>query len=114
MKAKRGVSENSRRARFCELTAAGRKQLAAEQAEFNRELTDVRLPHHQDSLDRGRPRVDVAACREPGAGPEILRPEAGENAGVHARRHPVTGVGIAEPTAVFSIADVHAGILVSG
>src|SRR5262245_10384543 len=31
-----GTSENNRRARYYTLTAAGRRQLAAEQAEFNR------------------------------------------------------------------------------
>jgi|SRR5215471_9113742 len=31
-----GVSENNRRARYYSLTAAGRKQLAAERAEFDR------------------------------------------------------------------------------
>ena len=103
------VSQNNRRARFCELTAAGRKQLAAEQAEFDRMLTDLmRLPHHQDSLDRGRQRVDVAACREPGAGPEILRPDAGENAGVHARRHPVSRRRHRRNHRRVSIADVYA------
>jgi PadR family transcriptional regulator PadR len=35
VKAAWGVSENNRRARYYTLTAAGRKQLAAERAEFN-------------------------------------------------------------------------------
>src|SRR5690242_18066995 len=35
-KAEWGASENNRRARFYTLTAAGRKQLAAERAEFER------------------------------------------------------------------------------
>ena len=35
-KAEWGTSENNRRARFYTLTAAGRKQLAAERAEFDR------------------------------------------------------------------------------
>ncbi len=34
--AKWGVSENNRRARYYTLTAAGRKQLVSERAEFNR------------------------------------------------------------------------------
>lgn len=36
VKAEWGASENNRRARFYTLTPAGRKQLAAERAEFNR------------------------------------------------------------------------------
>jgi transcriptional regulator len=36
VKADWGASENNRRARFYALTAAGRKQLAAERAEFDR------------------------------------------------------------------------------
>jgi PadR family transcriptional regulator, regulatory protein PadR len=36
VKAEWGASENNRRARFYTLTAAGRKQLAAERAEFTR------------------------------------------------------------------------------
>lgn len=36
VKAEWGASENNRRARFYTLTAAGRKQLAAERAEFQR------------------------------------------------------------------------------
>jgi PadR family transcriptional regulator len=36
VKAKWGTSENNRRARYYTLTAAGSRQLAAEQAEFNR------------------------------------------------------------------------------
>jgi len=35
VKAEWGVSENNRRARFYEITAAGRKQLAAERREFD-------------------------------------------------------------------------------
>jgi len=38
-----GVSENNRRARFYTLTAAGRKQLAAERAEFERVVAAMRL-----------------------------------------------------------------------
>jgi transcriptional regulator len=40
VKAEWGASENNRRARFYTLTAAGRKQLASERAEFNR-MVDV-------------------------------------------------------------------------
>jgi PadR family transcriptional regulator len=36
-----GASENNRRARFYTLTAAGRKQLAAERAEFERLVTAI-------------------------------------------------------------------------
>jgi PadR family transcriptional regulator PadR len=36
VKAEWGASENNRRARYYTLTAAGRKQLASERAEFNR------------------------------------------------------------------------------
>ena len=36
MKAEWGTSENNRRARYYTLTAAGRRQLAAEHAEFDR------------------------------------------------------------------------------
>jgi DNA-binding PadR family transcriptional regulator len=36
VKAEWGVSENNRRARYYTLTAAGRKQLTAERAEFDR------------------------------------------------------------------------------
>ena len=36
LKAKWGVSDNNRRARFYTLTAAGRKRLSAERAEFER------------------------------------------------------------------------------
>ena len=36
MKAEWGASDNNRRARFYTLTAAGRKQLAAERDEFDR------------------------------------------------------------------------------
>ena len=38
-----GVSENNRKARFYTLTATGRKHLAAEQAEFERVVTAIRL-----------------------------------------------------------------------
>ena len=38
-----GVSENNRRARFYTLTAAGRKQLAAEREEFERVVQAIRL-----------------------------------------------------------------------
>ena len=38
-----GVSENNRRARFYRLTAAGRKQLALETAEFNRLVAAIGL-----------------------------------------------------------------------
>jgi PadR family transcriptional regulator, regulatory protein PadR len=38
-----GVSENNRRARYYTLTAAGRKQLAAERNEFERVVTAMRL-----------------------------------------------------------------------
>ena len=37
------MSENNRRARFYTLTAAGRKQLAAERAEFERVVEAIRL-----------------------------------------------------------------------
>jgi len=43
IKADWGVSENNRRARFYTLTAAGRKQLAAERAEFERVVQAIRL-----------------------------------------------------------------------
>jgi DNA-binding PadR family transcriptional regulator len=36
-----GPSENNRRARYYSLTAAGRKQLAAERAEFDRLVTAI-------------------------------------------------------------------------
>ena len=36
LKPESGLSENNRRARFYTLTASGRKQLAAERAEFDR------------------------------------------------------------------------------
>ena len=36
-----GPSENNRRARYYSLTAAGRKQLAAERAEFDRLITAI-------------------------------------------------------------------------
>ena len=38
-----GTSENNRRARFYTLTAAGRKQLAAEREEFERIVQAIRL-----------------------------------------------------------------------
>jgi len=38
-----GVSENNRRARYYTLTAAGREQLAAERAEFERVVGAMRL-----------------------------------------------------------------------
>ena len=38
-----GTSDNNRRARFYTLTAAGRKQLAAEREEFERVVTAMRL-----------------------------------------------------------------------
>jgi len=43
IKAEWGVSENNRRARFYTLTAAGRKQLAAEREEFERVVQAIRL-----------------------------------------------------------------------
>jgi PadR family transcriptional regulator PadR len=43
IKAEWGVSENNRRARFYTITAAGRKQLAAERAEFERVVEAIRL-----------------------------------------------------------------------
>ena len=43
IKAEWGVSENNRRARFYTLTAAGRKQLAAELEEFERVVQAIRL-----------------------------------------------------------------------
>jgi transcriptional regulator len=42
VKAKWGTSENNRRARYYELTPAGRKQLAAERAEFDRMVGAIR------------------------------------------------------------------------
>jgi transcriptional regulator len=38
-----GVSENNRRARYYTLTAAGRKQLAAERKEFERVVTAIQM-----------------------------------------------------------------------
>ena len=38
-----GVSDNTRRARYYTLTAAGRKQLAAERAQFERVVAAMRL-----------------------------------------------------------------------
>jgi PadR family transcriptional regulator, regulatory protein PadR len=38
-----GLSENNRRARYYTLTAAGRKQLAAERAEFERVVAAMRM-----------------------------------------------------------------------
>jgi|ERR1017187_3413549 transcriptional regulator len=41
VKAEWGASENNRRARYYALTAAGRKQLTAERAEFRRVVTAI-------------------------------------------------------------------------
>src|SRR5215831_20761925 len=41
VKAEWGASENNRRARYYTLTAAGRKQLAAERAEFDRLIVAI-------------------------------------------------------------------------
>jgi PadR family transcriptional regulator PadR len=41
-KAEWGISENNRRARYHTLTAAGRKQLAGERAEFERMVRAIR------------------------------------------------------------------------
>ena len=43
IKAEWGLSDNNRRARFYTLTAAGRKQLAAERQEFERVVDAIRL-----------------------------------------------------------------------
>jgi transcriptional regulator len=43
VKAEWGASENNRRARYYTLTAAGRKQLAAERKEFERMVTAIQL-----------------------------------------------------------------------
>lgn len=43
VKAEWGVSDNNRRARYYTLTPAGRKQLAAEEREFERIVTAIRL-----------------------------------------------------------------------
>ncbi len=43
VKAEWGVSDNNRRARYYTLTAAGRKQLAAEEREFERIVSAIRL-----------------------------------------------------------------------
>jgi len=43
VKAEWGLSDNNRRARYYTLTAAGRKQLAAEEKEFERIVTAIRL-----------------------------------------------------------------------
>jgi PadR family transcriptional regulator, regulatory protein PadR len=43
VKAEWGTSENNRRARFYTLTAAGRRQLTAEQEEFERIVAAIRL-----------------------------------------------------------------------
>ena len=43
VKAEWGASENNRRARFYTLTAAGRKQLAAERKEFERVIAAIQL-----------------------------------------------------------------------
>jgi PadR family transcriptional regulator PadR len=42
VKAAWGASDNNRRARYYELTAAGRKQLAAEREEFDRVVVAIR------------------------------------------------------------------------
>jgi DNA-binding PadR family transcriptional regulator len=41
VKAEWGASENKRRARYYTLTAAGRRQLASEHAEFNQIVTAI-------------------------------------------------------------------------
>ena len=41
VKAEWGTSENNRRARYYTLTAAGRRQLTAEQAEFDRMVSVI-------------------------------------------------------------------------
>jgi transcriptional regulator len=43
VKAEWGVSDNNRRARYYTLTPAGRKQLAAEEREFERVVAAIRL-----------------------------------------------------------------------
>jgi len=43
VKAEWGVSDNNRRARYYTLTPAGRKQLAAEEREFDRIVAAIRL-----------------------------------------------------------------------
>jgi transcriptional regulator len=43
VKAEWGVSDNNRRARFYTITTAGRKQLAAEEREFERIVAAIRL-----------------------------------------------------------------------
>jgi transcriptional regulator, Acidobacterial, PadR-family len=43
IRAEWGTSENNRRARYYTLTAAGRKHLAAERAEFERVVTAMQL-----------------------------------------------------------------------
>jgi transcriptional regulator len=43
VKAEWGVSDNNRRARFYTLTPAGRKQLAAEEREFDRIVAAIRM-----------------------------------------------------------------------
>jgi transcriptional regulator len=43
VKAEWGASENNRRARYYTLTAAGKRQLAAEREEFERVVTAMRL-----------------------------------------------------------------------
>ena len=43
VRAEWGVSENNRRARFYTLTPAGRKQLAAEEREFERIVAAIRM-----------------------------------------------------------------------
>ena len=42
LRAKWGVTENNRKARFYEITAAGRRQLATEKAEWNRTASLMR------------------------------------------------------------------------
>lgn len=46
VKAEWGASENNRRARFYTLTAAGRKQLAGERAEFDRLIVAIHKVLH--------------------------------------------------------------------
>lgn len=46
VKADWGTSENNRRARYYTLTAAGRRQLAAERAEFDRMVDAIRRVLH--------------------------------------------------------------------
>ncbi len=46
MKAAWGTSENNRRARYYTLTASGRRQLAAERAEFDRMVLAIHRVLH--------------------------------------------------------------------